>query len=200
VPAGRFLEVMQALVKEMNERGWEAALVPETFQEFTPRTLMWLQAGKWDDCEVCEAWLELGVEGLKAFTGGRQTFSGLQLVQPVGAVGCGDGGLYEKNCMRLRCGQQLVERLGAVVVREVWWPVEVCMEGLKHGGVAVAALQGLPGRRCRRMGGWAQWGMSSGVSSRTLVLRPRGINSVCRLSGIQLRGQSGCRCMCRLSS
>jgi hypothetical protein len=64
VPAGRFLEVMQALVKEMNEKGWEAALVPETFQEFTPRTLLWLQAGKWDECEVCEAWLELGVKGL----------------------------------------------------------------------------------------------------------------------------------------
>ena len=110
VPAGRFLEVVQALVKEMNGRGWEAALVPDSLQEFAPRPLVWLQAGQWDDCEVCEAWLELGVQGLKAFAGGRQTFSGLQMLLPVRAGGGGDdGGLFEENSMRRWCGQQLVE-------------------------------------------------------------------------------------------
>ena len=36
------------------------------------------------------------------------------------------------------------EKVGEVVKREVGWAVEVCMEGLRHGGVAVDALQGLP--------------------------------------------------------
>ena len=144
MPAGRFLEVVQALVKEMNGRGWEAALVPETFQEFAPRTLLWLQAGQWDECEVCEVWVELGAEGLRAFAGGRQTFERLQLLQPVRMQGELARKLWEDNLLRLRSGEPLVEKLGEVVVREVGWAVEVCMKGLRCGGVAVDALKGLP--------------------------------------------------------